>query len=44
MNAMTRRSIKPKGALLTIISLIVSPIRVKRSYERGVLQENERFR
>ncbi len=33
-NAMARRSTKPKGALLTIVSLRDSPIRVKKFYER----------
>ncbi len=37
------RSAKAMRALLTIVSLEDSPIRVKRFYERGVLQENERM-
>jgi len=31
---MMRRSTKPRGALLTIVSLRDSPIRVKKFYER----------
>jgi hypothetical protein len=33
------RSIKPRVALLTIVSLSDSPVRVKRFYERGVRRE-----
>ena len=43
MNPMTMRSTKPGRALLTIVSLSVQCIRVKRFYECGVLQENERM-
>ena len=37
--AMTTRSTKPRGALLTIVSFRDSTIRVKRFYERGVLKK-----
>lgn len=37
----TDRSIRQRRALLTIVSLRDSPIRVKRFYECQVLEENE---
>ena len=41
--AMTSKSTKPRGALLTIVSLVDSSIRVKRFYERGVRNEKRRM-